>query len=396
MPRSAVPLFLAGAFLPSLLISWTAAWFCRQYATRWALVDRPGPHKLQTSPVPLGGGVAIWFGIVIPIAGGHLLALLATWQWLTIPDFVQLHLAGILARLPGLWLLLGGATLAMVLGLLDDYRGIDWRVRLACEIALGVGTISLAEWRLSLFIGIPLIGAAISVVWIVGLINSFNMLDNMDGLSAGVAWIAAAALIIAAFQIPNPQSQQPQFFIAGFWLIFAGSLAGFLWHNRCPASLYMGDAGAYLIGYLLAVISIAATYASYDSGLWHAVLTPLCVLAVPVYDTTTVAWIRIRGGRSPFLGDRNHFSHRLVDLGLSPKQAVRTIYLLSTACGLAGVLLHRVDALGAVMLAGVIACVLTTIGILEATARRVIIAHHLMAESDKEVEAISEPRMPGP
>ena len=154
------------------------------------------------------------------------------------------------------------------------------------------------------------------MLWIVGLVNSFNMLDNMDGLSAGVAAIAAAMLAAVMFLSPRPDNHQPQLFVGGFLLVVVGSLVGFLWHNRPPARLFMGDAGSYLVGYLLAMATLTGTFAG--GGVpRHAALAPLCVLAVPIYDTASVVLIRLRQGRSPFVGDKSHFSHRLVALGMT-------------------------------------------------------------------------------
>ncbi len=111
----------------------------------------------------------------------------------------------------------------------------------------------------------------------------------------------------------------------------------------------MGDAGSYLVGYLLAMATLTATFAGANLPK-HAILAPLCVLAVPLYDTATVVLIRLRSGRSPFVGDKSHFSHRLVELGMTKPQAVLTIYLATATCGLGALLLHEVDALGAVVI----------------------------------------------
>ena len=147
---------------------------------------------------------------------------------------------------------------------------------------------------------------ALSVVWIVGLVNSFNMLDNMDGLSAGVAAIAAAILAAAALFAPRPDNHQPQLFVAGFLLLIVGSLLGFLGHNRPPARLFMGDAGSYLIGYLLAMATLTATFAG--GGLpQHGALAPLCVMAVPIYDTASVVLIRLHSGGVPSSATRVTF-----------------------------------------------------------------------------------------
>jgi UDP-GlcNAc:undecaprenyl-phosphate GlcNAc-1-phosphate transferase len=132
----------------------------------------------------------------------------------------------------------------------------------------------------------------------------------------------------------------------------------------------MGDAGSYFVGFIIAVATLLATYTGYRSTTRHAILAPLFVMAVPLYDMVTVLWIRVRSGRSPFAADRNHFSHRLVELGLTKGQAVLTIYLLTATCGVGALLLHRVDAVGAGLITLLIACVLSLIAILETTARR--------------------------
>jgi UDP-GlcNAc:undecaprenyl-phosphate GlcNAc-1-phosphate transferase len=168
---------------------------------------------------------------------------------------------------------------------------------------------------------------------------------------------------------PDPLTHQPQLFVAGLLLVLVGSLVGFLWHNRPPARLFMGDAGSYFIGFMLAVATMTATFAGGDVPK-HAILAPLCVLAVPLYDTLTVVVIRLRAGRSPFEADKNHFSHRLVQLGMSKKQAVLTIYLITATTGLGALLLYQVDLIGAAVILLIVICMLLVVTILETTARR--------------------------
>jgi UDP-GlcNAc:undecaprenyl-phosphate GlcNAc-1-phosphate transferase len=197
------------------------------------------------------------------------------------------------------------------------------------------------------------------------------MLDNMDGLSGGVAAIAAS-ILAALLLSPTLESQGPQLFVSGLLLVLVGAILGFLWHNRPPARIFMGDAGAYFVGFMIAVATLLATYAGYKGNTRHAILAPLCVMAVPLYDMTTVILIRLRAGNSPFEADKNHFSHRLVDLGLTRPQAVLTVYLTTATCGLAALVLPRVDTVGAAIIMLMVGCVLALIGILEATARQTI------------------------
>ncbi len=378
---------ILGATLPSMLVCWAAAWLVRRGGPRFRMVDRPGVRKIHREPVPNGGGLAIWLGIVLPFAVGQLVL----WMLLAaqgdaaaaqaavpaaakhscaacLPEFVRPHLPGLMQQSGKLWILLAGGTVLMLLGLIDDRRGLDWRIRIAVQTLVAVVLVRLG-WRLSLFLDMPVLTGTLSVLWIVGLVNSLNMLDNMDGLSAGVAAIAAAMLAAVMLLVPDPVTNQPQLFVGGFLLVLVGSLLGFLWHNRPPARLFMGDAGSYLVGYLLAMATLTATFAG-ENVPPHAILAPLCVLAVPLYDTATVVYIRLRSGRSPFEGDRSHFSHRLVELGMSKTQAVLTIYLATATCGLGALLLHQVNTAGACVILLLVGCTLVLVGILETAGRR--------------------------
>lgn len=369
---------VVGTVAASLLVSWSAGFVIRRAAPRIGLVDHPAARKVHTRVTPLGGGIAIWLGVMLPLAGAHAVAA-AAWHrrasstdpaqlTIPLPAYVAPHVSGFLEQAPQLWLLLAAGTLLMLLGLTDDLRGLDWRPRLAIEF-LVAALIVWQGWRLTIFLSFPWLTDLLSVLWIVGLVNSFNFLDNMDGLSGGVAAIAAAMLATVMLLAPDPLTHQPQLFVAGFLLVLVGSLLGFLWHNRPPARLFMGDAGSYFIGFMLAVATMAATFAGGDVPR-HAILAPLCVLAIPLYDTLTVVIIRLREGRSPFEADKNHFSHRLVQLGMTNTQAVLTIYLATATTGLGALLLYQVDLAGAAVILLLVACVLLLVTILETAARR--------------------------
>ncbi len=361
------------AAVPPCLLAWLATWGMRRWAPRLGLVDHPAARKVHTSPTPLGGGVGIWFGVLATFAIGELAVLLLTSQpeWAAqLPESVRAHLPGLRQQTSSLWVLLAGGTILSVLGLVDDRRGLPWQLRLFVQFSVAGAIVTFQGLKLTAFIGIPAITWVLSVLWIVGLINSFNMLDNMDGLSGGIAVISASVLCAVLLLAPDPETQRPQWFVAGFLIVLVGAIAGFLWHNRPPARIFMGDAGSYFIGFYLATATLLATYAGYQSPRPHAIFAPLCVMAVPLYDMTTVLWIRMSEGRSIFQADKCHLSHRLVDLGLTKVQAVLTIYLLTLTCGLGALLLHRVDFLGAVLILSLVACVLILIAILESTARR--------------------------
>lgn len=358
----------------SFFVSWLAGFAVRRGAPRLGLVDRPGPRKVHHAPVPLGGGLGVWLGVVFPLAVGAVIvaALLAESAspeapgiW---PPLLLRHLAGLASRAGELAVFLALATGLLGLGLADDRWGVPWQARLAVEFAAAAAVVFGLGWRLSFFVDSPAVTATVTLFWIVWLINAFNMLDNMDGLSGGVAAIAACVLAAVLLGAPTA-ARGPQLFVAGLLLLLAGGLFGFLWHNRPPAKLFLGDSGAYFVGFTVAVATILATFAGGDSPR-HAVLAPLCVLAIPLYDTTTVLWIRLRQGRSPFEGDKNHFSHRLVELGMTKPQAVATIYLAAGVCGLGAFLLHQVDAVGAAVVLAMVFGVLALLAILEVAARR--------------------------
>lgn len=371
--------FVVAAILPGMIIAGVATGIVRRFAPSLGLVDQPSARKVHVTPTPLGGGIGIWLGLVVPFAFAQLLVWIAasspdiSFGWPLLEkswQFVQPHLAGYLDKSISLWILLGLATVLATVGLLDDLMGLGWKIRLAIQFGVAGVVVWGLGWKLSFFVHVPVIPDIVTVFWIVALINSFNMLDNMDGLSAGIAGIGSFMLASVLLLAPDPTTAGPQLFVGGFLLVLTGSILGFLFHNRPPAKIFMGDAGSYLIGFCMAVMTILATFGSYEEGRQHAILAPLCILAVPLYDLVTVLYIRIRQGRSPFQPDKCHFSHRLVEIGFSKTTAVLLIYLLTATCGLGALLLHRVDRVGAVLVLLLVFCVLCLIALIEQAARR--------------------------
>jgi UDP-GlcNAc:undecaprenyl-phosphate GlcNAc-1-phosphate transferase len=207
-----------------------------------------------------------------------------------------------------------------------------------------------------------LVGGPLTVLWIVALTNAFNMLDNMDGLAASVGLIASLLFCSAQVAVGD-------LFVPAVLLVVAGALGGFLVHNRAPARLFMGDAGSNFLGFLLGTLTVVGTFTR-ERYSRCSVLAPLLVMAVPLYDMTSVVLIRLREGRSPFKADRRHFSHRLVARGLTPPQAVWTIDLVTLAGGLGALLLSRLDWPGAAVVLGQTACLLGVVAILEVAGSR--------------------------
>ena len=345
----------------------------RRHAVALGLVDLPGGHSTHKTATPLGGGIGIWLGIIVTFLVGTI-AVAAARHFEGLQDYIPAgvlpYLEGIWSRVPQLWSLLAAGTVLFVLGICDDRRGVPVWIRLGVEFAVAAFVVYGLGFGLTAYIGMQSVTGLLSVIWIVAVINSFNMLDNMDGLSGGVAAIVSASMAVVMLTTPDPGTARPQLFVGALLLVVLGSLLGFLWHNRPPAKIFMGDGGSYLVGFLVAVAMLLATFASGDQPRPHAVFAPLCAMAVPMYDMFTVLWIRVREGRSPFVGDRSHFSHRLTDLGLSRVQAVFTIYLVTGTCGLAAILLTHVSVLQAMAVIGIVLCMLLLVVILESTGWR--------------------------
>ncbi len=376
MSSAELLLFLVATSLPSAIVSWFMVWLVRRYAAEWNLIDLPGERKVHITPTPRGGGIGIVVGVLATFAVVSLVVLLAdqgappSVLGIRLPSIVAGHLAGLRTQLASLWTLLGCGAVLGLLGLADDRGGVDWKLRLLVEFAVAAFCVTWEGWRLTAFVPLPFVADALSIIWIVALINSFNMLDNMDALSGGVAAICASILGAVMMLTPESASAAPQLFVAGFLFVLVGGLLGFLWHNRPPAKIFMGDCGAYFVGYCLAISTMLATFVGTASPKPHSILAPLFVLAIPLYDLVSVIVIRLRNSKSPFEADKNHFSHRLVDLGMTKSQAVLTIYLICLTCGFAALLLNRTDVVGAILLSAIVTCIMTIIAILEFVARR--------------------------
>jgi UDP-GlcNAc:undecaprenyl-phosphate GlcNAc-1-phosphate transferase len=293
------------AFALPFLVSLGGTALLIRLAPRLRLIDLPAERKVHTRPTPKGGGLAIFAAVAL----GRVVS----------------------QEMPhtGEFLLLG--ALLVVVGLADDLEPKPWQVRLFVHFVAAIAaTLVFAPQLDELSLAAGGFKAAVMAFWIVAMINAFNMLDNMDALSAGVAWIAAGWLALAAGAggaIPH--------------LILMWALLGFLCFNRPPARIFMGDAGSTFLGFTMGLETarIGVTVA----GPPWAWAVPLAILAVPCYDMVSVIFLRLKQGRSPFHADKQHLSHRLVERGLSKPAAVGVIYLLALASGAAGLALLRVN-----------------------------------------------------
>lgn len=371
----------------AFLISAPLTWLLVGLSHRRGLVDAPdhaGGRKDHARPIPNTGGIAIFLAVVLPIA----LLLAAIWlvpkeSWSGLLAPVAPHIDGLRDQTPLALGVLAALLAVHVLGLIDDRRRLGPYSKLLVQLAVAAGLVLLCRLRILELLGHrygaagEIVGIVLSIVWIVVVTNAMNFLDNMDGLTAGVGAICAS-LYLAATLIGG------QWFVAGTAALLAGALAGFLVFNFPPARVFMGDGGSLVVGLLLAIISIRTTYfapvpapgAAHapaflpGAGAWYGVLMPLMVLAIPIYDFTTVTLIRLARGQSPFHGDQNHFSHRLVRRGLSKRAAVLAIWLCTLATGLGGVVLGSVEGWQAAVVAGQSAAVILLLAILERSGMR--------------------------
>ena len=356
-------LIFAVALFQSFLISVLLTAAVRRLALRWNIVDRPGERKMHSAPIPLMGGVAIYLAFNVSILGSLLafeIARQSGFEWLQL--YVRPYLGDYTVR--GLTGIFAGAFLIFLLGVVDDLKALSPEVKLIGQIVAAavlvlsgiradVFTSAVIEWlpftdnlsEYSLTVINVAVSGLLTMVWVVMMTNSMNFLDNMDGLCAGVSIIAALSFFLCV--VPGGEN-----FVAALLMVFAGSVAGFLYHNFHPARIFMGDAGAMFCGYILATVALLGTFYTEETGSRIAVAAPLLALCVPLFDTVSVVYIRWRRGESIMKGDKRHFSHRLVELGMTHRQAVEFIYLVAIVTGLGGALLPKLGTAGTLIILG--------------------------------------------
>ncbi len=324
----------------------------------------PAADRYHRTIIPLGGGIAIFATLVFFILAGaaamKLVLIPGRFAWLA--ERANIDPADFSGKVGQLCAMLLAVFALFVLGLWDDIRRLGPFFKLAVQFAVAIVAAAFADIRVEFFIQNRVITSLFSAFWIVLIVNAFNFLDNMDGLSAGVAAIAGSILFTAA-------AMSGQVFVGGLALVFVGALLGFLVFNFPPAKIFMGDAGSMVVGFFVAMLTLRTTYYHEAlSGRWYPVLMPLVVMAVPLYDFLSVTILRISQGRSPFVGDTQHFSHRLRKRGLSDTQTVLTLYLATLCTGLGAIFLYQVNLAGAILIFVQTVMVLSIIAVLETTA----------------------------
>lgn len=281
----------------------------RLVALRFGVIDQPAARKIHANPVPLLGGAAIYVAFILVL--------------LLFGDRRYIH------EVIGIFI---GATLVSLMGVVDDRWGLGSYVKLVGQLLaaciLVYSGVQVSIWGNWLDI-------VVTIGWVVGITNAMNLLDNMDGLSGGIAMIAAVFFTLLA-------SLSDQYLVGALAAALAGACAGFLVYNWNPAHIFMGDTGSLFLGFLLAAVGIKLRFPSNsDTITW---MIPVMVLGVPVFDTTLVFISRLRRGKNPLTTPgKDHISHRLAFLTGSRREAVLLCYLLAGSVGLASIFITQAN-----------------------------------------------------
>ena len=315
------------AVLGGALATFASLPLWRAWCVRTGLVDDPGQRKIHNTPIPLAGGLAVLTGLLLPLLVGAVAMQLG----LLPAGAVEKISYGFEKRGLQLAAILVGALGMVLLGWLDDRHELRAGPKFAAQLGIAL-LVALAGVRIKLFPESPLspvLSCGVTVLWILTVVSAINIMDNMNGLCAGLGTIGAAAFGATA-------ALHGQYLVALLALMAAGALAGFLPYNYPKASAFLGDSGSHLTGFLLAVLAILPHFYTAQNPRPLAVLAPLLVLIVPLGDMVCVMWIRWRAGKPVWVGDTNHLSHRLVRCGLGKTQAVAAILgLHAAACAAA-------------------------------------------------------------
>ena len=320
-------------FLSSALLCTAFAPIAIRLSWRFGSLDKPGGHKSHESPVPYLGGLAIVLAFSIAL----------------LLESTIRPSEGVNSELR---LILGTATVLAIIGFFDDMQSLSPWLRLVAEVGSGV-----MVWNLGAGVGltgVTWVDLALTVFWVVGITNAFNLLDNMDGLAAGMVLIACSVYFAIA-------AANSQFLVAGLSAGLAGCAVGFLRNNRYPARIYMGDGGALFLGFMVAYLGLKLKVSG--DG-YQTFLVPVLVCAIAILDTTLVTVARLISGRSPFQGGQDHISHRLVTLGLPVPVAVGLIHSAAVCIGVLSFVCSRVDPISVWIIGGLVGLGLSAGGVL--------------------------------
>lgn len=324
--------FDSSHFLPvcvSLALALILTPLVRAVARRFGWVAKPKADRWHNKPTAMMGGVAVYLAVALTYI-------------LFIP------------HTPSGWVVMGASTLLFLVGLVDDVLHIKPYQKLIGQV---LGASVVIYYGLSLPWGwAASLTMAVTIFWLIGITNAINLLDNMDGLAAGVS--AIAAVFIAASLAANGQTTE-----AVMLGVFAAALIGFLVFNSNPATIFMGDAGSMFIGFFLSSMALLSAAGGRGRSFLVVVAVPVLVLFIPIFDTTLVTIVRKVSGRSASTGGRDHASHRLVALGLSERRAVWMLYGFAAASGLLAMMVRELTPAGSLALILGFTVVLTLVGV---------------------------------
>lgn len=303
------------AIATALVISFAFTPIVKSFAEKVGAMDVPGEaRRVHDHPIPRMGGMAIFLGFLISVV-----------LYANVTKQVQ----GILI----------GSVIIVATGAVDDIISLKYWIKLIAQVLAAVIAVlhgvvisvlmnpNIFSQNASLLLGA--LSVPITIIWIVGITNSVNLIDGLDGLACGVSTISSVTMLVVALMVS--ESNVPVILAA-----LAGACIGFLPFNFNPAKIFMGDTGALLLGYVLATVSVMGMFKFY------AIVTfvvPILALAFPLFDTLAAIIRRLLKGQNPMMPDRGHLHHRLIDMGLSQKQAVAVLYALSAMLGLTAVVI---------------------------------------------------------
>jgi UDP-GlcNAc:undecaprenyl-phosphate GlcNAc-1-phosphate transferase len=326
------------------------------------MVDRPSDRRIHKKETPLLGGLGIFIALMISVLV-HYFGIILLYRMHA--EKLSPYIGRIFIHVPGMikvgWSMLGifvCGFIIFIVGLFDDKFGLPAKLKFYLEIAIAFCIVYFFDIKITLFVKNEVFSYVITIFWIVGITNSFNLLDNMDGLSAGVAMTSSIVLLIASLIAG-------QLFIGLFLVAFIGVLLGFLRYNFPPASIFMGDAGSLFIGFILSILTIMGTYYIKGSSTLYPVLMPVIILGLPIYDTMSVIVIRTKNRESIFKPDKNHFSHRLLRLGMTHRGTALFVYLVTFCVAINAILLPGLKQFGVLTTAVQTLCILSIISFLE-------------------------------
>lgn len=322
----------------SFIVAFSATPIAKKLAVVVGAVDVPKDgRRMHKKPVARLGGLAIVCGFLVSI----------------LFNVVSTDGFGFDAQLIGL---LAGVSIILAVGIADDIKPINAKIKLLFQIAAALVVMLLSDTRIESITNPfvpggysylePYISYPLTIIWIVGITNAVNLIDGLDGLAAGVSSICSLSLFFISI-MRTDISEPVALFAAIITISLAGSSLGFLPFNFHPARIFMGDTGATFLGFTLAAVTIHGTLKSYAA---MSIAIPLLILGLPLFDTAFAVLRRLLNGKSPIKADRGHLHHRLIDMGLSHKQSVLVLYTASGALGLCAIVLANRGALSAIIL----------------------------------------------